>query len=97
MENKYRIGSEYFCSNCEEEVNGLPAGSRIFSRRPLCLRCTQIGIQEGWGEAQKLEPDTRIYDSRHKPGIMVLGFFMTVLILVVGAFLLLISGPVKAK
>jgi hypothetical protein len=97
MANKYPTSTEYFCGNCEDEVNGLPVGCRILSGRPLCLRCTQIGIEEGWAEPQKLEPETRIYESGRKPGIMVMGFFMTVLILVIGAVLLLVAGPARNR
>lgn len=97
MANKYPTSTEYFCGNCEDEVNGFPAGIRILSGRPLCHRCTQIGIEEGWGQPQQLEPETRIYESKSKPGIMLMGFFMAVLILVVGAVLMLMTGPDKNK
>lgn len=97
MANKYPISTEYFCANCEEEVTGFPAGCRILSGRPLCLRCTQIGVDEGWGQPQNLEPETRLYASSSKPGIMILGFFVAVLIVVIGTVLVLITGPDKSR
>lgn len=97
MANKYPTSTEYFCGNCEDEVIGFPAGCRILSGRPLCLRCTQIGIDEGWAQPQNLEPETRIYESSRKPGIMVMGFFITVLIVVIGAVLMLMTGPDKNR
>lgn len=97
MANKYPTSTEYFCGNCEDEVIGFPAGCRILSGRPLCFRCTQIGIEEGWGQPQQLEPETRICQSNRKPGIMVMGFFMAVLILVVGAVLMLLTGSSKNR
>lgn len=78
MGNRYPISTEYFCSNCEDEVTGLPVGARCGSRRPLCLRCTQIGIEEGWADSQEPEPEKRIYSPRRTMGgflILALLFF----------------------
>lgn len=97
MANRYPISTVYFCGNCEEEVTGFPAGSRIISGRPLCLRCTQIGIEEGWAQPQNSESQKRIYDSSYKPGIIVIGFFITVLLLIIGAVLLVITEMDKNR
>lgn len=86
MANKYPISAEYFCGNCEDEVSGMPVGLRIPSRRPLCQRCTEIGLQEGWAEEQTLEPDKRVsFPSSRKPGIIILAFFVAVLCFVIWA------------
>jgi hypothetical protein len=72
MGNRYPISTVYFCGNCEEEVAGLPAGSRILSGRPLCIRCTQIGVEEGWASFDNLSPDERISMVPRKPGAILL-------------------------
>lgn len=72
MRNRYPINTEYFCGNCEEEFTGLPVGSRILSGRPLCIRCTQIGVEEGWASFQNLTPDERIRMVPKKPGAILL-------------------------
>ncbi len=90
MASKYPISTEYFCANCEDEVTGFPAGCRILSGRPLCHRCTQIGIEEGWGQPQNQEPEKRIFESKRKPGIIVLGFFMAVVILILGVAMMIL-------
>lgn len=68
---KVPFSTIYFCGNCEEEVVGMPAGSRVASGRPLCLRCTQIGEQEGWAAANSVPPTTRVYESTGKQGIIL--------------------------
>lgn len=92
MGNRYPVNTEYFCGNCEEEVNGLPAGCRIHSGRPLCYRCTQIGVEEGWAEEQVLQADKRVYESTRKPGIMVLAFFVAVLAVVFAITMFAVVG-----
>jgi hypothetical protein len=72
MGNRYPISTIYFCGNCEEEVVGLPVGTRFGSGRPLCLRCTQIGVEEGWASFQKIERDERIYTPRRTIGAILL-------------------------
>lgn len=76
MENRVPFSTVYFCGNCEEEVVGLPAGSRVASGRPLCLRCTQIGEQEGWAAANNPLKDSRIYEASNKRGIILLLIMM---------------------
>jgi len=68
----------YFCANCEEEISGMPAGSRIHSGRPLCLRCTHIGLEEGWAQSQEQCTGSRkeSYSGRSKQGIMALAFLL---------------------
>lgn len=72
MGNRYPISTDYFCSNCEEEVQGFPVGERIPSGRPLCLRCTHIGMEEGWAASQDLQPDERIQAPQAKMGTFAL-------------------------
>lgn len=91
MWNRIPFDTVYFCGNCEEEVSGLPVGARIHSGRPLCLRCTNIGLEEGWAESQERLPSyKRIYTTSRKPGIIVLAFFVGVLGFVIWATLTVI-------
>lgn len=76
MGNQVPFSTIYFCGNCEEEVVGLPAGSRIYSGRPLCLRCAQIGEEEGWGKSNTPAQDTHVYASTSKRGIVLLVIMM---------------------
>jgi hypothetical protein len=70
----------------------MPAGSRVHAGRPLCLRCTQIGLQEGWAQSQEqMASDRLLYTTTRKPGIMVLAFFVSVLGFVIWATLMLIK------
>jgi hypothetical protein len=78
MGNRVPFSTIYFCGNCEEEVVGMPAGARKASGRPLCLRCTQIGEQEGWAASNIPAPETRVYETTSKRGI-ILVLFMIVL------------------
>lgn len=81
MPNRIPFETVYFCGNCEDEVSGMPAGSRIYSGRPLCLRCTYIGLEEGWAESQEqAPPDKRICSPTHKPGMIILGFFLLAIV-----------------
>ncbi len=90
MWNSIPFETIYFCANCEEEVNGMPAGSRIHSGRPLCLRCTHIGLEEGWAQSQEQStPEKRLFQPSRKLGIMVLAFFVGVLGLVIWATMLI--------
>jgi hypothetical protein len=92
---RFEIGFSYFCGNCEEELDGVPAGIRKVSGRPLCLRCSQIGEQEGWGKstivaAQKYEVATK------KRGIVLILLLMAALsvtLFVVSAFFANGKGP----
>lgn len=88
MWNRHPVNTAYFCGNCEDEVSGLPSGTRVYSGRPLCFRCTQIGVEEGWAREQVLEPDKRIYETSRKPGIIVLLLFASVLGFVLWAMLM---------
>jgi hypothetical protein len=72
MESRIPFSTVYFCGNCEEEVVGMPAGARVASGRPLCLRCTQIGEQEGWAAANKPSSDTRVYETTGSRGIILI-------------------------
>lgn len=92
MWNPIPFDTIYFCANCEDEVSGLPAGSRVYSGRPLCMRCTQIGLEEGWAQSQEQSsPDKRIYTTTSKPGIIVIAFFIAVLSLVIWAALTMLK------
>jgi hypothetical protein len=71
MENRVPYSTVYFCGNCEEEVVGMPAGARKASGRPLCLRCTHIGEQEGWAASNYQAETPRIYESTSKRGIIL--------------------------
>lgn len=66
----------YFCGNCEEEVVGLPAGARVPSGRPLCLRCTEIGEQEGWGAPNRQNDSPKLLEGNSKRGIIAILFMM---------------------
>lgn len=84
MWNRIPFETVYFCANCEEEVVGLRAGYRIHSGRPLCLRCTHIGLEEGWAQSQEQSaPKKRVYETSRKLGIIVLTFFVGALGLVI--------------
>lgn len=92
MENQVPFSTVFFCGHCEEEVIGMPAGSRIASGRPLCLRCTQIGEEEGWGTSNHTpEESSRIYyETTGRRGIVALLFMAIVTVVVIvllGAFL----------
>lgn len=91
MGNRYPISTIYFCGNCEDEVVGLPAGSRIASGRPLCLRCAQIGEEEGWGMSNIPTLDTCVYEPTRKRGIILL-LVMMALTSVAVLFLTALSG-----
>lgn len=84
MGNRIPFSTVYFCGNCEEEVVGMPAGTRVVSRRPLCFRCTQIGEEEGWGKANLPPESPRLYTAPSKRGILTILFMMAA----VGALLL---------
>lgn len=90
MGNQVPFNTVYFCGNCEEEVAGMPAGSRIPSGRPLCQRCTEIGQEEGWAAIQQSATDTRIYPPSSKQGIILLLFMMASTALLI--FLLKVLG-----
>jgi hypothetical protein len=86
MGNRYPISTEYFCGNCEDEVYGDPVGFRIPSKRPLCHRCTEIGLEEGWAEELVYDSGRRVsFPSSRKPGIIILAFFVAVLCFVIWA------------
>lgn len=91
MGNQVPFSTIYFCGNCEEEVVGLPAGSRIYSGRPLCVRCTHIGETEGWGRSNATSPETRIYEPTSKQGIILL-LVMMALVSVAVLFLSAVTG-----
>jgi len=84
MPSRIPFETVYFCGNCEEEITGMPAGSRIHSGRPLCLRCTHIGLEEGWAQSQEqCCTDKLVYPAQSKQGIMVIAFFASVVGLVI--------------
>ncbi len=73
--SRFQASTVYFCGNCEDELVGLPSGSRVHSGRPLCGRCTEIGVAEGWGASN---PTVRIHDGSSKHGITLLLFMLAV-------------------
>lgn len=92
MGNRYPISTEYFCGNCEEEVQGLPVGVRCGSGRPLCQRCTNIGVEEGWADFQEPKVDERIQAPHRKMG----GFMLLILLFFTGIALfaaMAVFGP----
>lgn len=76
---RFEIGFSYFCGNCEEELNSMPWGFRLASGRPLCLRCTHIGVEEGWGRSCGLEASRAPKESR---GIVLIVVLMAISALV---------------
>lgn len=92
MENRVPFSTFYFCANCEEEVVGMPAGSRIASGRPLCLRCTEIGEQEGWGTPNSNKGDQKINEETKKGGFLLIVFMMAVVAIMLFAINIIWNG-----
>lgn len=93
-ENRIPHSTIYFCGNCEDEVTGSPAGARIPDCRPLCERCTLLGIDEGWAMADPAKrEEKRFYEAGVRPQAFLLVAFIVITALIVGAVMLLISPP----
>lgn len=75
--NRIPLGTIFFCGHCEEEIVGMPAGERVVSGRPLCLRCAHIGKEEGWGKIHEGSDAPGLYEAP-KRGLLLLLFLMVV-------------------
>lgn len=85
----------YFCGYCEDEVVGQPAGARLPDQRPLCSRCTGIGLKEGWAMAEAAPYGERIYQAGFRPSALLLVLAIVMMAAVTAAAMLLLGNRQK--
>ena len=71
-----RFKPYYICRNCEDEFDNFPEGERLSDHLPLCLRCTELGVEEGVAMRYGGHPDQ--VAATHNGGIAKIGIFVII-------------------